>query len=45
MKVHIIGGGNLGASVAIGIAKFTKNNQVDVFTAVPENFIKFVKYI
>lgn len=30
MKVHIIGGGNLGASVAIGIAKFTKNNQVTV---------------
>lgn len=30
MKVHIIGGGNLGASVAIGIAKFTQNNQVRV---------------
>jgi pyrroline-5-carboxylate reductase len=30
MKVHIIGGGNLGASVAIGIAKFTTNNQVTV---------------
>lgn len=30
MKVHIIGGGNLGASVAIGIAKFTANNQVTV---------------
>lgn len=30
MKIHIIGGGNLGASVAIGIAKFTKDNQVTV---------------
>jgi len=30
MKVHIIGGGNLGASVAIGIAKFTTGNQVTV---------------
>jgi len=30
MKVHIIGGGNLGASIAIGIAKFTQNNQVIV---------------
>lgn len=30
MKVHIIGGGNLGASIAIGIAKFTKGNQVTV---------------
>ena len=30
MNVHIIGGGNLGASIAIGIAKFTKGNQVTV---------------
>jgi pyrroline-5-carboxylate reductase len=30
MKVHIIGGGNLGASIAIGIAKFTTNNEVTV---------------
>jgi len=30
MKVHIIGGGNLGASIAIGIAKFTTGNQVTV---------------
>jgi len=30
MKVQIIGGGNLGASIAIGIAKFTTNNQVTV---------------
>jgi pyrroline-5-carboxylate reductase len=30
MKVHIIGGGNLGVSIALGIAKFTKNNQVTV---------------
>jgi NADH dehydrogenase FAD-containing subunit len=26
MKVHIIGGGNLGVSIAIGLAKFSKNN-------------------
>ena len=30
MKVHIIGGGNLGVSIAIGIAKFSQNNQVTV---------------
>ena len=30
MRVHIIGGGNLGASIAIGIAKFTEGNQVTV---------------
>ena len=30
MKVHIIGGGNLGASIAIGIAKFTEGKQVTV---------------
>ena len=30
MKIHIIGGGNLGASIAIGIAKFTEANQVTV---------------
>jgi pyrroline-5-carboxylate reductase len=30
MKVHIIGGGNLGASIAIGIAKFSNHNQVTV---------------
>lgn len=30
MKVHIIGGGNLGVSIALGIAKFSTNNQVTV---------------
>ncbi|GIZ07764.1 pyrroline-5-carboxylate reductase [Flavobacterium sp. UMI-01] len=30
MKIHIIGGGNLGVSVAVGIAKFTQGNQVTV---------------
>ena len=30
MNVHIIGGGNLGASIAIGIAKFTEGNQITV---------------
>ena len=30
MNVNIIGGGNLGASIAIGIAKFTEGNQVTV---------------
>jgi pyrroline-5-carboxylate reductase len=30
MKVHIIGGGNLGVSIALGIVKFSKNNQVTV---------------
>ncbi|TDD99580.1 pyrroline-5-carboxylate reductase [Flavobacterium cellulosilyticum] len=30
MKVHIIGGGNLGVAIAKGIAKFSKTNQVTV---------------
>ena len=30
MKVHIIGGGNLGVSIALGLAKFSKNNQITV---------------
>ena len=30
MNIHIIGGGNLGASVAIGLAKFSKNNRITV---------------
>jgi pyrroline-5-carboxylate reductase len=30
MKIHIIGGGNLGVSVALGIARFSKNNQVTI---------------
>ena len=28
MNIHIIGGGNLGVSVAIGLAKFSKNNNI-----------------
>jgi pyrroline-5-carboxylate reductase len=30
MKVHIIGGGNLGVSIALGLSKFSKDNQVTV---------------
>ena len=30
MNVHIIGGGNLGTSIAIGISKCSKNNQVTI---------------
>jgi pyrroline-5-carboxylate reductase len=30
MKIHIIGGGNLGVSIALGIAKFSQSNQVTV---------------
>jgi pyrroline-5-carboxylate reductase len=30
MKVHIIGGGNLGVSIAVGLAKFSKDNQITV---------------
>jgi len=29
MKVHIIGGGNLGVSVALGLARFSKDNQIN----------------
>lgn len=28
MKIHIIGGGNLGVAIALGISKYTKDNQV-----------------
>jgi pyrroline-5-carboxylate reductase len=30
MKIHIIGGGNLGASIAIGISKFSSNHKITV---------------
>ncbi len=30
MKIHIIGGGNLGVSIALGIIKFSTTNQVTV---------------
>lgn len=30
MKVHIIGGGNLGVSVALGLARFSKDNQITI---------------
>ena len=30
MKVNIIGGGNLGVAIALGISKFSKNNQVTI---------------
>lgn len=30
MKIHIIGGGNLGVSIALGITKFTKDNQITI---------------
>lgn len=30
MKVHIIGGGNLGVAIALGISKYSKNTQVTI---------------
>lgn len=30
MKVHIIGGGNLGVSIALGLSKFSKNNPITI---------------
>ena len=30
MKIHIIGGGNLGVAIALGISKYTKGNQVAI---------------
>lgn len=30
MKIHIIGGGNLGVAIALGISKYTKENEVTV---------------
>jgi pyrroline-5-carboxylate reductase len=30
MKVHIIGGGNLGVSIALGLSKFASENQITI---------------
>jgi pyrroline-5-carboxylate reductase len=30
MKVHIIGGGNLGVSIALGLARFSNENQITI---------------
>jgi pyrroline-5-carboxylate reductase len=30
MKIHIIGGGNLGVAIAKGISKFSKGNQITI---------------
>lgn len=30
MKVHIIGGGNLGVSIALGLTRFSKDNQITI---------------
>jgi len=30
MKIHIIGGGNLGVAIALGISKYTTDNQVTI---------------
>ena len=30
MKIHIIGGGNLGVAIALGIVQYSKNNQVTI---------------
>jgi len=30
MNIHIIGGGNLGVSIALGLSKFSENNQLTV---------------
>jgi pyrroline-5-carboxylate reductase len=41
MNIHIIGGGNLGVAIAIGISKFTKNNLVTV----TRRNIESIKYL
>lgn len=30
MKIHIIGGGNLGVSIALGLSKFSKGNEITI---------------
>lgn len=30
MKIHIIGGGNLGVAIAIGVCRYSRNNQVTI---------------
>jgi len=39
MKVHIIGGGNLGVSIALGMLKFSKSNQVTITRRNTENIL------
>ena len=44
MKVHIIGGGNLGVSIALGIAKFSKSNLVTVTRRNTASILYLEKY-
>lgn len=43
MKIHIIGGGNLGSSIAIGIAKFSKENHQVTVTRRNVDKIKYLE--
>jgi len=39
MKIHIIGGGNLGVAIAIGISKYSSENQVTITRRNPESIL------
>ena len=41
MKIHIIGGGNLGVAIALGILKYTTGNQVTV----TKRYIEVISYL
>lgn len=43
MKVHIIGGGNLGVAIALGISKYTIGNQVTVTRRNPDAITHLVQ--
>ncbi|WP_300570964.1 pyrroline-5-carboxylate reductase [Flavobacterium sp.] len=43
MNIHIIGGGNLGVAIALGISKYTKENQVTITRRNTESIIYLEK--
>ncbi len=43
MNIHIIGGGNLGVAIALGITDYTKNNSVTITRRNPESIKHLVQ--
>ena len=43
MNIHIIGGGNLGVAIALGLARFSKNNHITVTRRKTESILYLEK--
>ena len=43
MNIHIIGGGNLGVAIALGLARFSKNNRITVTRRKTESILYLEK--